>query len=291
VTRVVALAALLGALLVGVAPAASVAPGKAGSIVFANGDALGRGSVLELADPNGRGAPRVLTARALSAAMPAVSPDGTRVAFASLAQKGGGIEILTLSSPRAIERVTSVPGDVDPAWSPDGTKLAFARLLPKGGHQLMTVAASGGAVAKVAGAFGRRPDYAPDGKRIVFQLDGARSGIAVVAASGGGLAGLGAGASPSWSPNGLTIAFTASVSGASHLFLVGPDGVGRRDITHFSPVSQPSWSPDGSHLVLVTRTAAGTCCGLVIVDATGNGQLRITHGLVFASRPVWASAG
>jgi len=29
----------------------------------------------------------MLTARALSAAMPAVSPDGTRVAFASLAQK------------------------------------------------------------------------------------------------------------------------------------------------------------------------------------------------------------
>src|ERR1051325_7613164 len=76
VTRVLALASLLGALLVGVAPAGSVAPRKPGSIVFANGDALGRGTVLELADPSGRGALRVLTPRALSAAMPAVSPDG-----------------------------------------------------------------------------------------------------------------------------------------------------------------------------------------------------------------------
>jgi Tol biopolymer transport system component len=289
VTRVLAFAALLGALLVGVAPAGSVAPGKPGSIVFANGDALGRGTVLELADPSGRGVPRALTARALSAAMPAVSPDGRRVAFASLARKGGGIEVLTLAS-RAIARVTSVAGDADPAWSPDGKQLVFARLLAKGGHQLMLVAASGGAVTKAAGALGRRPDYAPDGKRIVFQQDGARSGIAVVTASGGAPVGLGPGASPSWSPDGLTIAFTAPVSGVSHLFLVAPDGTNRRDITHFSPVSQPSWSPDGTHLVLVTRTAAGTCCGLVTVDATGNGRIRITHGLVFASRPVWAPA-
>jgi Tol biopolymer transport system component len=55
-------------------------------------------------------------------------------------------------------------------------------------------------------------------------------------------------------------------------------------------VAQPSWSPDGTRIVVVTSTAAGTCCGLATVDADGNGRVRITHGLVFASRPSWAPA-
>jgi Tol biopolymer transport system component len=284
-----AFASIACALLVVAAPAGSVAPGKAGAILFANGDALGRGSVLQLANANGTGVARTLTARNLAAAMPAVSPDGTRVAFASLAPKGGGISVLTLAS-RAVKRLTSAAADVDPAWSPDGQRIVFARRLAGGGHQLLTVAATGGAAAKIPGALGRRPDYAPDGARLVFQLDGARTGLGVIASSGGAVASLGAGSSPSWSPDGLAIAFVAPVSGAGHLFLVGPDGSQRRDITHFPPVSQPSWSPDGTRIVVVTPTAAGTCCGLATVDTNGNGRIRITHGLVFASRPSWAPA-
>src|SRR4051794_3704180 len=82
---------VLAALLLGAAPALSVAPGTNGGIVFAAGDALGRGSVLELADANGIGGAHTLTPRSLDAAMPAVSPDGKRIAFASLRRKGGGI--------------------------------------------------------------------------------------------------------------------------------------------------------------------------------------------------------
>jgi Tol biopolymer transport system component len=197
--------------------------------------------------------------------------------------------VLTLAS-RAVKRLTSATGDIDPAWSPDGRRIVFARRLASGGHQLFTVAATGGAAAKLPGALGRRPDYAPDGARLVFQLDGARTGLGVIASSGGAVGSLGTGSSPSWSPDGLSIAFVAAVSGAGHLFLAGPDGSQRRDITRFPPVSQPSWSPDGTRIVVVTPTAAGTCCGLATVDTSGNGRIRITHGLVFASRPSWAPA-
>jgi TolB protein len=282
------LLAFCGLALGAATPAAPVAPGKPGQIVFANGDPLGRGSILESQSADGTGAAKALTARSLDAAMPAVSPDGTRIAFASLVAKGG-IDVLTLSS-HAIARVTRVPGDVDPTWSPDGTRLAFARRLARGGHQLMLVAATGGTATKVASGLGRRPDFAPDGSRIVFQLDGKRTGLAVVRTVGGTLVSLGAGASPSWSPAGETIAFAAQASGLGHLFVVAPDGSGRRDITRYTPVTQPSWSPDGTRIVYVTTTAAGTCCGVATVDASGNGRQRVTHGLVFASRPVWAPA-
>jgi TolB protein len=286
--RLAAFGSLLCVVLAVAGPAASVAPGTAGPIVFANGDALGRGSVLELADATGVGAAHVLTARNLDAAMPAVSPDGTRVAFASLARKGG-IDVLTLAS-RTVRRLTSTAGDIDPAWSPDGTRIAFARRLAGGGHKLMTVAASGGTPVAIAGGKGRRPDYAPDGKRLVFQLDGARSGVATIPAGGGSPVGLGAGTAPSWSPDGATIALVAPISRVEHLVLVGSDGSNRRDITHFTPVAQPAWSPDGTRIVVVTTTAASTCCGLVTVDTNGQATIRVTHGLVFASRPSWAPA-
>jgi TolB protein len=287
--RTAVFAPLVCGLLAVAAPAGSVAPGKAGPIVFASGDALGRGSVLELATADGTGVARTLTPRSLDAAMPAVSPDGTRVAFASLARKGGGIEVLTLAS-HAVTRLTSVAGDIDPAWSPDGTRIAFARRLKSGAHQLMTVAAAGGTVTTLGGGRGRRPDYAPDGTRLVFQLDGARTGVAILPASGGAPVSLGTGTAPSWSPDGQTIALVAPVSRVPHLLLGSPDGGGRRDITHFTPVSQPAWSPDGTRLVVVTTTAAGTCCGLATVDMNGQARIRVTHGLAFASRPSWSPA-
>jgi TolB protein len=218
--------------------------------------------------------------------MPAVSPDGTRVAFASLAAKGG-IDVLTLAT-KAVTRVTTAAGDVDPAWTPDATHLVFARRVKPGAHQLMTVAATGGAATKIPGAPGRRPDVAPDGSRIVFQRDGAKTGVAVISAAGGALVSLGAGTSPSWSPDGKTIVLAALVSASGHLFLVSPDGSGRRDITRFAPASQPSWSPDGTRIVYVTTTAAGTCCGLATIGTDGSTRLRVTHGLMFASRPSWA---
>src|SRR4051812_10069581 len=286
--RLLLLASVACAATVVAGPAASVAPGKAGPIVFASGDSLGRGSILELAAADGTGVAHALTPRSLNAVTPAVSPDGKRVAFASLAPKGG-IAVITLAS-RAVTRLTTAAGDIDPAWSPDGTRIAFARRVATGAHQLMTVAATGGTSARVAGGLGRRPDYAPDGTRLVFQLDGAQTGVAIVPAAGGAAISLGAGSAPSWSPDGLTIALIAPVSRIAHLLLVSADGSGRRDITHFTPVSQPAWSPDGTRIVVVTRTAAGTCCGLATVDVNGQSRVQVTHGLVLASRPAWSPA-
>jgi Tol biopolymer transport system component len=83
------------------------------------------------------------------------------------------------------------------------------------------------------------------------------------------------------------IAFSQRVSRLDHVLLVHPDGSGRRDITRFAPESDPAWSPDGTHLVVVALSAAGTCCGLATVDPNGGGRIVITHGLPLASNPAW----
>jgi TolB protein len=245
--------------------------------------------LLEIVDGLGTGAAQGLTARDVDAAMPAVSPDGTRVAFASLRLRGGGIFVLTLAT-KAVTRLTAGVGDVDPAWTPDGSQVVFARRLRAGGHQLMVVSSSGGAPTAIPNALGRRPDVSPDGTRVVYERDGARTGLVVTSIDGRASTALGAGAQPSWSPAGTLIAFALRVGRLDHLYVVAPTGKGRRDITRFAPESDPSWSPDGNRLVVVTVTAAGTCCGLATVDTNGNDRVRITHGLFFASSPTWAAA-
>jgi Tol biopolymer transport system component len=154
----------------------------------------------------------------------------------------------------------------------------------------MLVPSNGGSPAAIPNALGRRPDFSPDGGQIVFQRDGRSTGLGVTSLDGSAARALGFGAQPSWAPEGKLIAFSAPVSGLDHVWVIQPDGSGRRDISRFAPVSDPAWSPDGTRLVVVTVTAAGTCCGLATVDPTGNARVRITHGLAFASSPSWAPA-
>jgi Tol biopolymer transport system component len=58
---------------------------------------------------------------------PALSPDGTKLAFAAgLTATDGEIYALTIAT-KAVKRLTfNSIADQNPAWSPDGTKLAFA---------------------------------------------------------------------------------------------------------------------------------------------------------------------
>ena len=67
---------------------------------------------------------------------PAVSPDGTRVAFASN-RDGSGSNIFVLD--RASKRVTQVSKEVEaarPVWSPDGKTIAYARNVLREDHSL-----------------------------------------------------------------------------------------------------------------------------------------------------------
>ncbi len=101
---------------------------------------------------------------------PALSPDGSRVAYVlrTLDVEGDrNVDELwqvaaTGGTPR---RLTSGPADVAPAWSPDGSRLAFLRE-----GQVHVLASDGGEPEKVtdlplgAGA----PVWSPDGQRIAF---------------------------------------------------------------------------------------------------------------------------
>ena len=79
-----------------------------------------------------------LTTGALAASSPAVSPDGSRIAFARL---GDGLFSMSVNG-TDVRRLSSNARDSYPAWSPDGTQLAFLRPTVKG-WELHVMSAAG----------------------------------------------------------------------------------------------------------------------------------------------------
>ncbi|OQP79175.1 biopolymer transporter Tol [Xanthomonas phaseoli pv. syngonii LMG 9055] len=107
---------------------------------------------------------------------PSLSPDGARVAYASLTRDRAGTSILVKTTDNAYPRVleTPAPGVSDrlPAWSPDGRQIAFSRQAPDGSCRVMIAAANGPAasreVMRCDGADMLSFSWSPDGRALVF---------------------------------------------------------------------------------------------------------------------------
>ena len=102
--------------------------------------------------------------------MPAISPDGTRIAFSRAGPSGKTrIWVAPLADISHAERLT---GDregqwnhIDPAWSPDGTHLCYSDQ-----HDLWLVSTGGGGARKLTrdGTADGEPVFSPDGTSVYF---------------------------------------------------------------------------------------------------------------------------
>jgi Tol biopolymer transport system component len=161
---------------------------------------------------------------------PALSPDGSRVAY--LSTRGWfGLDL---------DLADAATGEI------------VGRLLASGGERAFDALRFADSAAS----------WAPDGKRLALTLfRGGEDRIALLDASGGSIRraiavpGAGALSDPAWSPDGGSIAVVGSQGGKTALWLLDlASGKARRLAAGCTAVRQPAWSPDG-------RTLAFACQG------------------------------
>ncbi|MFN2567722.1 MAG: TolB family protein, partial [Gemmatimonadaceae bacterium] len=192
---------------------------------------------------------------------PAVSRDGSRLAFVSESDPAGvyvsaadGSGARLVYNRRAVEHI---------AWSPDGTRLALGvpRWASSTGHgEIVVVGADG------------------TGEQTITET------VAIDASY------------PSWSPRGR-IAFTSAEFGfVSDIYTMAPDGSDVRRIVdgEGNEARDPAWSPDGSHLAFALGRFGSS--SIFTVDANGNDRRRVTPEPEWGFGatdlgPVWSPSG
>lgn len=205
--------------------------------------------------------------------MPAISPKGDRVAFASDRSGSWKIYVMSAQGGQAVQLTSDSAMDLHPTWSPDGTRLAFCRLGQMSGRwELWVLNAAQPANVEFLG-YGMFPEWCPvagtgenASDKIIFQrgrergdrafglwsLDykpGSASNLTEIVSSRGYAA-----INPSWSPDGKWVAYSRVEAGKgivngnqrADLWIASITGGGRVNLSggRYSNV-MPTWSSDG----------------------------------------------
>jgi eukaryotic-like serine/threonine-protein kinase len=192
---------------------------------------------------------------------PAISADGTRLAFAILRQNA---DIWRLPVSRESGKPTGPPEaviattreDSRGAWSPDLTRIVFNS--DRGGQMnIWLYALADGSTRQLTQGSGGdfQPNWSPDGTRIVFFSS--RSGtlnIWTVAVEGGQLAQLtrtpSIDVNPFFSPDGNRIAYQSDRSGRLEVWIMNADGSDARQLTSTGVMGHfLRWTADGRAVV------------------------------------------
>lgn len=210
-------------------------------------------------------------------AMPAISPDGKRIAFASNRDGYWNIYVMPATGGRPVQITSDRAHCVHPSWSPDGRQLVYTRLGRVSGRWELWVAdLSNSPVSHFIG-YGLFPKWSPvagtgvDGAdRILFQRarerderafgvwtldykDGHASNATQIAASSDAAL-----INPTWSPDGRRILFSS----------IPNDGNWAK-----SPGSRP------------------TAASLYMIDVNGSNLVRLTSGRTVDLMPAWGADG
>lgn len=192
--------------------------------------------------------------------MPAISPDGTRVAFAWSGREGDDpgssreIDIYVKQANTEVPlKLTDHPGvELNPAWSPEGTEISYLHI-DADGSAIYVVPSIGGRPRRLITAPGLKGQH-------------------------------------SWSPDGRFIAYAE----AQGLFVHDLETGARRRLT-VPPVSccgdmAPVYSPDGRHLAFI-RMDTSRLQDLYLVAVGGGDVQRMTRGMLRIEGFDWTRDG
>jgi TolB protein len=231
---------------------------------------------------------------------PAVSPDGSRIAF--LSDRDGATDVYIISADGSGEaRLTSTPEtESQPDWSADGREIRFT-VFANEASRIYSIEPTGKNQKLLGTVPGRATRLSPDGKSVLYWtgtwtamrlfasgLDGSRArqltdGSGVVWGS-------------RWSPDGKRIVFSdRDAQGLLQVFVMNADGSGRHQVTRPASGEQsqmPAWSPDASKLA-VQAGVRGQPAHIWTVDAvTGAARQLGAHAQPYDDEvPAWFPDG
>lgn len=217
---------------------------------------------------------------------PALSPDGSRIAFASYRQGDRNTQIYVMNADGTDQHALTDrrTGAVQPAWSPDGTKIAFvsgAGYGEPGGVFVMNADGTGLELLAEGNAF--EPTWSPDGLSILYALN-AKGQTHLWWADATCCH-----TTPTWtlpgdqdepavSPDGRTIAFVWSTPAGSAIYTSDVEG---GSLNKIGVGRSPSWSPDGKWIAYAhTDDVSGPQIWMVRADGLGATPLTKMPGFV-----------
>ncbi|MGZ4414987.1 MAG: hypothetical protein ACXVRZ_11550 [Gaiellaceae bacterium] len=249
-------------------------------------------SEVYLARANGT-AQRRLTNNVVGARWPALSPDGTQVAYARRHAGTWSIVVAKLGGAGARDIAAEAGFTTGfsgyPDWSPDGRQVIFSHQYVDGHVAIVDFDLVTGAFHDVThDAWSDLwPRFSPDGTRIAYaeNVGGKGFDILTIGADGTNPTRVTTGpyweVEPAWSPDGKQIAYSESSS--RDIFVVNADGSSPRDVTN-SPRSddeEPFWRSSGLYF---RGTQSGTE-QLERIRPDGTGLRQITTGVYENSDP------
>ena len=229
---------------------------------------------------------------------PHISPDGSRLAFASLTPSGW--EILMYSTD--LNRLVSFPRlggtNLSPAWSPDGGRLALSSSRA-GDSDIYVADNSGGNLKRLTSS--KLPDVSPawnpkTGAQIAW-VSGRTDLPQIYTMESDGtnvqrLTDQGYAVSPAWSPNGQFLVFSwirhygPGAPGAQDIYLMDIATKQWVQLTHDGGRNDfPSWSPDGRHVVFQSSRSGSEQIWTMLADGTNQKPLTVTGS---NTQPNWS---
>ena len=246
-------------------------------------------------DPDGSNQKQITSFKSISI-MPAVSPDGAKIAFTSFARGNPAIFILSTETGRRLSFYNQVASlNATPDFTPDGTQILYASSA-SGYAQIYVANLDGSNLKRISSsrAIEVEPKVNPKtGNDIVF-VSG-RTGpqqIFRMNFDGTGVErltnGEGEASNPSWNPDGQHIAFSWTrgyATGNFNLFLMDVATRQFDQLTHSEGRNEnPSWAPDGRHLVFMSTRGGSHQIYTMLADGSQ------VHQLTTSGRnqtPVW----
>jgi len=233
-----------------------------------------------------------------------ISPDGSRIAFASNRSSGvvtSHFEIFVMNADGSdVRQLTDTPTSFTntwPRWSPNGEWIAFQSTV-SGTSQVHAIRPDGTELSQVTSTgVNQFPAWSPDGTRLAVRRD---ADIYVIDVAGGSdsvrLTSVGPiNQMPSWSPDGTRIAFMSTREPGNYpsVFLMNADGTGQTNLTPKLDMGTgtwtsraPAWSPNGEYIYFTGLRPGVAGEQIYVMRADGSEQTRLVAAGVNAEASV-----